>query len=245
MIRSAILLAAGRGKRQRPFTDTIPKPLLPARGRPTLDYVLLALQAAGVQRVCIVTHHLEEQIFAFAGDGSKWGLELAYAHQSELRGSGDALMSVPADWIPDEAVMVAATDYILAEHTLRELVQAHERSGADITISIKECPIEEFSSRSSVEVDTQWQVKRIVEKPARQEILSPYAASVLFIFPPAIWKYLPRLRPAPRGELEIQSAVQLMIDDGYRVHALLQPIPEEWSAPSNPEPRTSPSPETS
>src|SRR5512139_1128361 len=60
VIRSAILLAAGRGKRQRPYTDTTPKPLLPVRGRPTLDYVLTSVKHANVERVCIVTRHLEE-----------------------------------------------------------------------------------------------------------------------------------------------------------------------------------------
>src|SRR5215216_2646780 len=58
MIRSAILLAAGRGKRQRPYTDLTPKPLLAINGRATLDYVLMAVSKAGIERVCIVTHHL-------------------------------------------------------------------------------------------------------------------------------------------------------------------------------------------
>jgi MurNAc alpha-1-phosphate uridylyltransferase len=71
MIRSAILLAAGRGKRQRPYTDEIPKPLLPVRGRATLDYVLTAVRRAGIERACLVTRHLEEKIFEFVGDGSQ------------------------------------------------------------------------------------------------------------------------------------------------------------------------------
>ena len=84
MIRSAILLAAGRGKRQRPFTDTLPKPLLPVRGRATLDYVITAVMQAGVERICIVTHHLEEKIFEYIGDGSKWKTDITFAHQNEL-----------------------------------------------------------------------------------------------------------------------------------------------------------------
>ena len=62
MIESAVLLAAGRGKRQRPFTDNTPKSLLQANGRATLDYVLTAVLRAGIKRVCIVTNHLEEKI---------------------------------------------------------------------------------------------------------------------------------------------------------------------------------------
>ena len=72
-------------------------------------------------------------------------------------------------------------------------------------------------------------VKKIIEKPKREEILSPYAASVMFIFPDAIWDYLPKVEPSPRGEIELQSAVQQMIEDGYQAFGLLQPAPQEWT----------------
>src|SRR5512135_1824420 len=108
MIRSAVLLAAGRGKRQRPYTDETPKPLLPVRGRATLDYVLTAVKRAGIERVCIVTRHLEERIFEYVGNGSKWGLDVTFAHQNELRGTADALMSVPREWMRAEPVMIVA-----------------------------------------------------------------------------------------------------------------------------------------
>ncbi len=156
MIRSAVLLAAGRGKRQRPYTDVTPKPLLSVNGRPTLDYVLGAVAKAGVERVCVVTNHLEEQIFAFVGDGSKWNLAVCFSHQAELRGNGDALRSVPNDFAQDELVMVVATDYILEEDLLLPLVHAHETYRTDIVMSLKKCPPEELSARSSVEVDSNW-----------------------------------------------------------------------------------------
>ena len=229
MIRSAILLAAGRGKRQRPYTDVTPKPLLEVNGRATVDYVLRAVAKAGVERVCIVTNHLEEKIFEYVGDGSKWNLSVTFAHQSELHGNGDALLSVPKEWIQDEPVMVVATDYILEENSLLELVEAHKRHEADITMSLKECSVNELTVRSSVEVDSNWQVKRIIEKPKRDEIMSPYAASILFIFPFAIWEYLPNVKPSLRGEIEMQSAVQKMIEDGYKAFGLLQPAPQEWA----------------
>jgi len=226
---SAVLLAAGRGKRQRPYTDVTPKPLLEVNGRATLDYVLTAVARAGVERVCIVTNHLEEKIFDFVGNGSKWNLATTFAHQSELHGNGDALLSVPKDWIQDEPVMIVATDYILEENSLLELVNAHKQHNADITVSLKECSVEELMSRSSVDVDSDWHVKRIIEKPKRDEIMSPYAASILFILPSRIWEYLPKIQPSPRGEIEMQSAVQMMIEDGFKTYGLLQPAPQEWT----------------
>ena len=228
MIESAVLLAAGRGRRQRPFTDKVPKSLLQANGRATLDYVLTAVMRAGVKRACIVTNHLEARIFEFVGDGSKWNLNATFAHQNELNGSGDALMNVASEWIRDEPVIVLATDYILEENVLSDLVKAHEQSGAEITMSLKECSVDELMARSSVEVDSDWRVKRIIEKPKRVEILSPYAASVMYIFPYAIWNYLPRIKPSMRGEIELPDAVQMMIEDGYQAHGFVQPAPKEW-----------------
>lgn len=228
MIRSAVLLAAGRGNRQRPFTDLTPKPLLAVDGRVTLDYILCAVKRAGIQRICVITHHLEEQIIEFIGDGSQWKLEVAFGHQKELLGSVDALMSVPLTWIRDEPVMVLATDYLLEQNVLLELVQVHAEKRADITLSLKECPIDELMARSSVEVDACWRVKRIIEKPGRAEIMSPYAASFLFILPPQIWQYLSLVEPSPRGEIELQSAIDRMLQDGFKAYGILQPAPLEW-----------------
>ena len=230
MIRSAVLLAAGRGKRQRPHTDLTPKPLLEVNGRATLDYILSAVAKAGIDRVCIVTNHLEEKIFEYVGDGSTWDLSVTFAHQDELRGSGDALLSVPKEWLPDEEVMVVATDYVLEENSLLELIESHQQHKAAITISLKECPIEELTARSNVEIDSNWRVKRIIEKPKREETMSPYAASILFILPRAMWDYLSRVKPSPRSEIEMQSAVQMMIQDGYDAYGLLQATPLEWNS---------------
>lgn len=89
--------------------------------------------------------------------------------------------------------------------------------------------MDELMARSSVEVDSDWRVKRIIEKPKRAEILSPYAASVIYIFPYAVWNYLPRIKPSMRGEIELPDAVQMMIEDGYQAHGFLQPAPDEWN----------------
>jgi MurNAc alpha-1-phosphate uridylyltransferase len=85
----AMLLAAGRGERMRPLTDTVPKPLLPVHGKPLIEWHLEALARAGVRRVVVNTAWLEEQIPAALGDGSRWGLSIAYS--MEGRDHGGAL----------------------------------------------------------------------------------------------------------------------------------------------------------
>ncbi|KNZ31384.1 MAG: hypothetical protein AD742_17635 [Methylibium sp. NZG] len=85
----AILLAAGRGERMRPLTDTCPKPLLKVRGKPLIEWHLDALARAGVRDVVINTAWLEAQIVAALGDGARFGLHIAYS--MEGRDHGGAL----------------------------------------------------------------------------------------------------------------------------------------------------------
>lgn len=82
----AMILAAGRGERMRPLTDTCPKPLLAVRGQPLIAWHLAALARAGVREVVINTAHLEDQFPAALGDGNRWGLRLHYAAEGRLYG---------------------------------------------------------------------------------------------------------------------------------------------------------------
>ena len=85
----ALILAAGRGERLRPLTDSTPKPLLPVRGKPLIEWHLEALARVGVSEVVINTAWLEEQFPAALGDGSRFGLRIHYS--TEGRDHGGAL----------------------------------------------------------------------------------------------------------------------------------------------------------
>lgn len=85
----ALILAAGRGERMRPLTDHRPKPLLPVRGKPLIEWQLEALAASGVTDVVINTAWLEAQFPAALGDGQRWGLRIRYS--MEGRDHGGAL----------------------------------------------------------------------------------------------------------------------------------------------------------
>lgn len=86
---TALILAAGRGERMRPLTDTTPKPLLSVQGRPLIAWHLEALARDGVRDVVINTAHLEEQFPPTLGDGARWGLRIHYS--TEGRDHGGAL----------------------------------------------------------------------------------------------------------------------------------------------------------
>jgi len=93
----AMILAAGRGERMRPLTDHTPKPLLQAGGKRLIEYHLEALAMAGATRVVINHAWLGEQIPAALGDGSRWGLEIAYSDEGNaaLETAGGICKALP------------------------------------------------------------------------------------------------------------------------------------------------------
>lgn len=80
----ALVLAAGLGERMRPLTDATPKPLLAAGGRRLIEWHLERLAAAGVRGVVINIAHLAEQFPTALGDGSRYGLHIAYSREGGL-----------------------------------------------------------------------------------------------------------------------------------------------------------------
>jgi MurNAc alpha-1-phosphate uridylyltransferase len=95
-----MILAAGRGERMRPLTDTVPKALLPVHGKPLIEWHLIALARAGVRQVVVNTAWLEEQMVAALGDGARWGVSIVYsmegrAHGGALETAGGIATALP------------------------------------------------------------------------------------------------------------------------------------------------------
>ena len=122
----AMILAAGRGERLRPYTDTCPKPLLEIGGRPMIFYHLEALATAGFESVVINVSWLAEKIEAVIGDGSRFGLRVVYSHEVEaLETAGGIVQAL--DYLDDRFVVVngdISTDYPF-EKLLQIETEAH------------------------------------------------------------------------------------------------------------------------
>lgn len=92
----AMILAAGRGERMRPLTDTTPKPLLEAGGRSLIEWQLQRLRAAGIANVVINHAHLGEQIEARLGDGAAYGMRIRYSPEARaLETAGGIRQALP------------------------------------------------------------------------------------------------------------------------------------------------------
>jgi bifunctional UDP-N-acetylglucosamine pyrophosphorylase/glucosamine-1-phosphate N-acetyltransferase len=216
----AIILAAGKGTRLRPHTETTPKPLLPVQGRPILDWIIGALPP--VDRLVVVVNYLAGQIEEYLGKQThvkNW----ITVRQEEPRGTGDALMSCKGAATSDK-VMVLNGDDLIGRADLAAL--------AAVPAGILTHPVNEPESYGVVFRNPDGTLKQIVEK--QKGLTPPQLANIGgYMFPKEVFDLT--LPLSPRGEYEITDAVaQLAARGGFRVVEARYWLPigtiEQWQA---------------
>ena len=86
------ILAAGFGKRLRPFTEKLPKPLIKVKNKPLIYWNLKKIKTAGFKNVVINTHYLSNKLIRSVGRGEKYGLKINFSYEEEIQGTGGALI---------------------------------------------------------------------------------------------------------------------------------------------------------
>jgi NDP-sugar pyrophosphorylase family protein len=83
MCKRAVILAGGKGTRLKPYTISLPKPLVPIGEMPIIEIIIRKLAQSGFERVTITVNHMADIIRAFCGDGSKWGINIDYSLETK------------------------------------------------------------------------------------------------------------------------------------------------------------------
>ena len=121
----AMLLAAGRGERMRPLTDTCPKPLLKVRGRPLIVWHILNLVKAGITDIVINHAHLGHMIEDTLGDGSQFGAQLRYSAEAPvLETAGGIAQALPL--LGDAPFLVVSADIYMPHFDFRACLDTLE-----------------------------------------------------------------------------------------------------------------------
>jgi dTDP-glucose pyrophosphorylase len=224
----AILLAAGRGNRLKPYTDAAPKPLLTYGGRAALDYVFAALEKAQIQKVIIVTNYLEQQLTRYVTEKYAQRFAVTFCHQEQLLGSANAVSSarkVAMQYVAqNKPLLISATDYVMPEDYLLDLVRFHESHNADISVSLRKMPSTQADRSSQISENSNGDLVRIYEKLEEDSLNRPIvAASLIYIVPPTIFDFADAAARSVRGEYELPDVINMMIDRGLRARGYLQP----------------------
>jgi N-acetyl-alpha-D-muramate 1-phosphate uridylyltransferase len=123
----AMILAAGRGERMRPLTDTSPKPLLKVRGRPLIEWHVLNLVRAGLKDIVINHAHLGHMIEEYLGDGSRFGARIAYSAEKEALETAGGIANA-MHLLGDEPFLVLSGDIYCPHFDFSECVGVlHDR----------------------------------------------------------------------------------------------------------------------
>jgi mannose-1-phosphate guanylyltransferase len=156
----ALILAGGEGTRLRPLTSTIAKPVVPLAGRPFLSYMLEWLGEHGVGEAILSCGFLADSVRDVLGDGSDYGVRLSYIEEPRPLGTGGAVKF--AEPRLEERFLVLNGD-VLADIDLTAQLEAHERTGALLTIALY--GVEDTSAYGTVRCAHDGSVVEFVEKP--------------------------------------------------------------------------------
>ncbi len=209
-----VILAAGKGSRLHPITVARSKAMLPILGRPIVERVMERLLAHGVDDFVLVISPDDREMTRYFRRESPLAADVRFVYQPERLGMAHALQQA-APLIEGDFVLSACDNLVAEDHVGRLLHTWRSDRQPNAVLTLMPVEPERLGSVGIVELDGPW-VTRIVEKPAPDEAPSEISSLPLYVFSRRILDYLPEVPRSPRGEYELQDAIQLLIDrDGH------------------------------
>jgi NDP-sugar pyrophosphorylase family protein len=230
---TAVLLAAGRGKRLGALTAQTPKPLLDIAGSPLISHIAGALAAAGLTHFIVIAGYLSEQIEAWAKSWQREnpGVKITTVRQPELNGTGGAMLAARPQLAGLPRFVFGWGDILMDRANYPRFIHHARIDDYDLMLAVNR--VKDPFRGAAVYVTRHMMVERLDEKPAPGTARTQWNNAGLFATGPIIFDYLARLQPSARGELEIPGAITQMIADGRLVRAI--DVRGFWSDVGTPE----------
>jgi glucose-1-phosphate thymidylyltransferase len=208
----ALVLAAGKGTRLKPLTNTQPKHLIPVANKPILFYVLEKIKEAGITDIGLVASPSNVgDLKSALLDGSRWDVSITYIIQSDPKGLADGVRAAQG-FLGDSVFLLFLGDNLI-EDEITTLTAGFDPKSKDASIILK--AVADPRAFGVAEVDASGNVVRVIEKP--KQPTSDLAMVGAYIFTPEIHTAIHELKPSRRGEYEITDAIQKLIETGKKV----------------------------
>jgi len=212
----ALILAAGKGTRLKPLTNTIPKHLLPVGNKPILFHVLDYIKETEIKDIAIVVSpnsgsYIEEAI----GTDPDWTGKITFIVQPEPQGLAHAV-KVAQGFLGESPFLMLLGDNLIQEG-IKDFLGEFHASNSDASILLKE--VSDPRAFGVAELDSSGRVIHMAEKP--REPRSNLAIIGVYLFTAEIHKAIAQIKPSWRGELEITDAIQKLLEMGKEIRSHL------------------------
>ncbi|MCZ6766612.1 MAG: sugar phosphate nucleotidyltransferase [bacterium] len=187
----AVIMAGGLGKRLKPFTQIIPKPLLPVGEKSILEITIHKLKEQGFTEVILAVYYRSDLFESYFGDGSKFGLKIRYTKEKERLGTAGPL-KLATEFL-EEPFLVANGD-ILVNMKFTELREFHLANDADFTLVTKTI---QMPLHYGVVEKKENRIQSIKEKP----VVEAEVSAGIYFMSPDVLDYIPANQAFPMTDL--------------------------------------------
>ncbi len=198
----AMILAAGRGTRVQPLTNTLAKPMLPILGVPVMELIILRLKENGFKDIVINTAYLSETIEDYFKNGEELGVNISYSFEGSIHngqrqgnavGSAAGMKKIQNEKsFFDDTFLVICGDSII-DVDFEQAIKSHKMRGGIASILLKEVPKSSVWKYGVVELDTSSKVVSFQEKPDIEDARSNLVNTGIYIFEPEVLSHIPNI----------------------------------------------------
>ena len=229
-----LVLAAGRGTRLLPYTDAVPKEILPIADVPVIEYSIKYLGQAGINKIYIVLSSRKASLLEYIKDGKWLNVDVTYLFQNMKYGIGTAkAIEVAKPWIKDEFMVFYGDSFFHPGEFVGDIMKFHYQKKASATVGLYE--VSDPIAFGVARIDPKGALIDLIERPDLNELKKLraddryLANSGPLIFKPDIFEYITKTKPARQdGEYRITDTIRIMIKEGEPIFGFRIPPNVFW-----------------
>ena len=207
-ISKGCILAAGKGTRLLPLTETKPKPLIPIAGKPLLQQSIEMFRENNITKILLIVGHYKEKIQDYFGTGEDFGVEISYIEQKKFLGTAHAT-NLAKDFANQDPFLLFYGDQYMDSHIFEKIIDEFSTNKYDGLISAKY--MKDPTKWGILKSSKDGMLEKIIEKPP-DDRFGNLANAGVYIFNPDIFDGIANTEKSIRGEYELTDSIQYLVD---------------------------------